>query len=289
MSHARGYIPDAAHKRCLLKLSHEVLGASPTFPPACSNEALEGAILDQNKTGSCTGHGTSQALQVSAAKVGAPLPFRPSPRGIYDNARLAEGTTLTDDGAQPSDVVATLAAQGIRALVEPSPEGFASDVDASNVNAVPTLAEVAAEKQHLEPGAFRVDMTVPTWKAQLCAGVSQFGAAGIGIFVDTGFEGYTPASGPVASIDLSDPNGGGHWLAVTSYRTGTDGKVVFRGPNSWGPDWGDAGHYEITEDALSSACSDCYVFRTVAAVAPSMTLLDRIRAAACAIIARVAA
>lgn len=265
-AHGKGYRPDAPHKRGRLKLSHELLGPSPTPPDAFSAEDKEGPILDQNQTGSCTGHGTSQALQVAGAVLGVVLPFRPSPRGIYDNARLAEGTTLTDDGAEPADVVATIATKGVRALVEPSPQGFASDIDPSNVNALPTDAELAAEIQHLEPGAYRVD-TGTSFITQLRAGIAKCGAAGIGVFVDEGFEQYSPATGPISKVNLQDPNGGGHWLAVTSYRRGADGRFIFRGPNSWGPGWGDGGHYEVTEDFLVASCSDAYIF----AVAPAYT------------------
>jgi hypothetical protein len=113
-----------------------------------------------------------------------------------------------------------------------------------------------------------VDNTAPTFIAQLCAGIHTCGSAGIGVFVDTGFENYTPEAGPISSVDLNDPNGGGHWLALTSYRVGADGKVIFRGPNSWGPGWGDNGHFEVTEDFMTQSCSDAYIF-SVSLVTPS--------------------
>jgi hypothetical protein len=260
VKHGLGYKPDTAHKRGRAKLSHELLGEAPSFPPADSYESLEGPILDQNQTGSCTGHGTSQALQIACAKASLSLGFRPSPRGIYDNARLVEESVLTDGGAMPADVISSIASKGVRALVEPSPEGFATDVDPSNVNVPPTAEELAAESKTLVPGEYRVDNAQDSFIAQLCAGIHQCGSAGIGVFVDTGFENYTPETGPVSSVDLNDPNGGGHWLCVSSYRTGADGKMIFRGPNSWGMGWGDNGHFEVTEDFLKAACSDCYVF-----------------------------
>ena len=277
--HHTGYIPDAECKLGLLALSHTILGDAPTFPPSSSSESLEGPILDQNQCGSCTGHGTSQALQVCTAKAGIPLPFRPSPRGIYDNARLVEGSVLTDGGAEVIDVVATIAAKGVRALVEPSPQGYATDCDTSNVNTLPTAAELQAEKAHLEPGAYRIDTTAATFLDQLCAAIDQHGAAVTGSFVDSAFEAYTPATGPVSTVNMDDPNGGGHCLAVTSYRTLPGGDRIFRGPNSWGPSWGDSGHYEILGSVLTQTCSDCYSFQVSACAEPRPTLLERVLAA----------
>jgi hypothetical protein len=295
LGHRTGYKPDAASKRGLLALSHTLFGDCPAFPPSSSSEALEGDILDQNETSSCTGHGTSQALEVAAKKAGIPLPFRASPRGIYDNARVAElsaGQGLADEGAEPIDVVAAIAAKGIRALVMPSPQGYASDCDSSNVDVPPTAAELQAERAHLELGAFRIDVTRAAWIDQLCAAIDKHGAACTGSFVDSAFEAYTPATGPVQTVNMQDPQGGAHWLAVTSYRTVTEGsddavkfgiavgKRVIRGPNSWTKNWGDNGHYEVVaEDVLTQSCSDCYGFVVQSAVAPSRSLLDRIIAA----------
>jgi hypothetical protein len=293
LGHRTGCKPDAPAKRGLLALSHLILGDNPIFPPGASYEHLEGPILDQNQTSSCCGHGTSQALQVATAKAGMPLPFRPSPRGIYDNGRVVElqpGEQLADEGAEVIDIVATVAAKGVRALVEPSPQGYATDCDPSNVNVMPTAAELAAEKAHLEPGAYRIDTTAPTFIDQLCASIDQHGACVTGSFVDTAFEAYSPATGPVTTVNLQDPNGGGHCLAVTSYRTvtaGSDdavnfgiavGKRIIRGPNSWGM-WGDAGHYEVAEDVLVQSCSDCYGFEVSACAGPSTSLLERLLAA----------
>jgi len=298
--HRKGYKPDHPAKRDLLRLSTEVFDDSPSFPLAVSNEHLEGSVLDQNLESGCTGHGTSQTLEVCTKKAGIPLPFRASPRSIYANARLLslpDGAALTDDGAEPIDVVATIASKGVRALVMPGPLGFQSDCDESNVDSLPTEAELAEEHVHLEPGAYRIDVSRPGWIDQLCSAIDKHGAACTGSFVDSAFEAYTPETGPVRTVDLQDPNGGGHWLSVTGYRTveetGDDhvkfgvpvGERVFTGPNSWGKDWGRAGHYEVTGPVLRKACSDCYGFAVQAAATPSTTLVERICAAMAAVIA----
>lgn len=269
-----GYVKDAAHKTLMWAMM-----AATAHSASASSEFLEGSILDQNGCGSCTGHGTSQWMQVTYAKAGTPLPFRPSPRGIYAITRCLDraaatpvGTALpalTDDGGQPSDVIIALAQFGITALVMPSPQGYQSDVDPSNVDVEPQLGDFEKAAAELLRAAVRVDPTDPAFQDNLATAVEQTGAAGIGIFVDTkNFMAYSPATGPVQTIDQSDPNGGGHWLCVSSFRTcvaGSDddlkfkipvGTLIFRGPNSWGAGWGDAGHYEITGPCLAQVCSD---------------------------------
>ena len=275
---ALGYVKDLPHKKLLFAIF--AMTGLIAHSAAYSSESLEDPILDQNATGSCTGHGTSQWVRVTYAKAGRPLPFRPSPKGIYAVTRgldRAAATmpgqplpTLTDAGGMPADVVIGIAQFGILPLVEPSPLGFASDIDSSNVNDELKLGDFEKALAELLQAARIVDPTASTFQDDLATAIEVTGAAAIGIFVDSGFEAYSPATGPVQSINQQDPNGGGHWLAVTSFRTvvaGSDddvkfhipvGTLIFRGPNSWTPSWGDAGHYEIIGPCLSQVCSDCY-------------------------------
>lgn len=268
-----GYVPDAPHLRALFA---KLTGAAQ-HSAAASSESLEGSILDQNDTGSCTGHGTSQWLQVTYAKAGRPLPFRPSPRGVYGITRGIDRASgllpgqplpaLQDCGGMPASVMIACAQFGILPLVMPSPSGFQSDIDSTNVNDELKLGDFEKASSELLQAARLIDPTDAAFQDNLAAAIEQTGAAGIGIFVDAGFQGYTPATGPVQSINLQDPNGGGHWLALTSFRTATPadialgipaGALIFRGPNSWTAQWGDAGHFEITGPCLKTVCSDCY-------------------------------
>lgn len=268
-----GYVLDAPHKRLLFRK----LGAAASHSDAASSEDLEGSILDQNETGSCTGHGTSQWLQVTYAKAGRPLPFRPSPRCTYALTRGLDRAAATpagqalppleDSGGMPADVVMALAQFGIIPLVMPSPGGFQSDVDSTNVNDEVQLGDLEKAAGEILQAARTVSPQRPDFQHALAAAIEQTGAAGIGIFVDTGFEQWDPSTGPLLSIDQSDPKGGGHWVAATSFRTATGvdvsrgvppGTLIFRGPNSWTDQWGDAGHWEIAGPCLAQVCSACY-------------------------------
>lgn len=247
------------------------------LPDSASLEAFEyRPILDQNDCGSCTGHGTAQGIFVAMAAEGHPLGFLPSPKSIYalgrgltraaDHAKDKTLPPLTDDGAFPADVMRAISEFGVAPMQGPSPKGFNTDVDPSNVASEPNLGALIAAAKSLVVGEYRIDEKAPDFIRQVCAALSSGGSAGrgvpvgIGVFVDQEFENWLPEDGPLSHVDLADPNGGGHWLVITSYRTDNVGRRVFRGPNSWTDGWGDKGHFEVTDGWLRAACSDCYPF-----------------------------
>lgn len=266
MSYSKGYRQDPAYRRTQ-KSSRLRFGTSPTPPPSASLEQYEYTpILDQNQCGSCTGHGTAQGLYVAFKAAGSPLSYCPSPKDTYATTRALERAAstsatlppLTDSGAMPADVMTAISQWGIRPMTAPSPQGFNSDVDPSNVNDEPNLTDLEADAEKVVVGEYRIDEQAADFVTQVMASVAAGVPVGIGVFVDTGFENWAPPQPPLNTVDMNDPNGGGHWLCITSYRTETNGKVTFRGPNSWSARWGDAGHFEVTEDWLKTSCSDAY-------------------------------
>lgn len=274
--YAKGYRRDLPHKRTQ-KDAGPLLRALPAAPASANHEANEyRPILDQSNAGSCTGHGTAQALYTAFSIDGEPLAWCPSPKGVYANVRAKEradttpsGATLpvlTDSGAMPSDIMVVISTYGIMPMQAPSPQGYISDVDASNVNEDPKLGDLEKEALCIVTGEYRIDETASDFIAQVCTALASGGAKGLGapiglgIFVDTAFENWDPSQPPLSTVNLNDPQGGGHWVCATSYRTDANGKIVFRGPNSWGVGWGDQGHFEFTEDWLKASCMDCYPF-----------------------------
>lgn len=286
-----GYIPDADHKR-RQKDSMLRFGATPTAPPQASLANSRGPLVNQGGTGHCVGAGTAQAVYTSAAASGSPLPFFPSPRGIYQLARILERTDssqkLTDSGAMPSDVLIVLRQFGVEPIHLPNPDGRYDDVmgpdDVAamnlyppvtiipNVNDEPSLLDLETSGLRLLTGEYRIDETNPNFAAQIQASIASNAAAGIGIFVDTAFMSWSGIAGPISSIDLNDPNGGGHWLALDYYYTHSTFGLVFGGPNSWGEGWPSQpmpyngspfwrpGCYEITASCLQKVMSDCLLF-----------------------------
>jgi hypothetical protein len=287
-----GYIPDADHKRWQ-KNASLLYGTTPTVPPRASLTHLEAPTIDQGQTEHCTGAGTSQAAYVSAAAGGSPLPFVPSPRFFYSVVRILErpdaSQPLTDSGAMPSDLLTVLRQYGAVPLVAPTPDGRYDDVwgpddlvgltnpPPPNVNDEVSLLDLEKGGLKIITGEYRIDEKSLGAVGQIQASIAGIGGApaagGIGIFVDTtNFMQWDPAQGPIKNIDLSDPQGGGHWLALTYYYTTAAGLIVFGGPNSWSKRWPTAsapppespywtsGHYEITASCLQSVMSDCLLF-----------------------------
>jgi hypothetical protein len=270
-----GYIPDADHKR-RQKDSTLKFGASPTAPPQFSLASSRAPILDQGPTSSCVGHGSAQVIYTSMKATGTPLPFVPSPRELYALVRILERSDssqkLTDSGAMPSDMLIAPRQYGVRSIQAPTSDGRFSDVEPSNVNDEPSLLDLETSGLKLLTGEYRIDETNPNFASQIQASVASNAAAGIGIFVDTAFMNWDGGSGPIDSINLSDPNGGGHWLALDYHYTHPSLGVIFGGPNSWGDLWPtqpmaynaspfwQPGCYEITARCLAKVMSDCLLF-----------------------------
>jgi len=255
---------------------------------ACMQGLVGGPVLDQNGVGSCTAHGSAQGALATAAANNRPPIFVPSLLDLYGITReLERGQStpagqalpaLTDSGAMPTDVLTAWSRYGTRAAKIPSPQGYRSDCDTSNCNNEVDLETIERDGQKLVTGGYRIDTGTSAFVDQICASIGTMNTAcGIGIFVDSAFEAWgqnwTPGTAPIQSVDLSDQNGGGHWIAVTSYRPDPSrtGKRILRGPNSWWNDpntpWGSGGFWEMTDDCLvqaigsgGSSPGDCIIF-----------------------------
>jgi hypothetical protein len=142
--------------------------------------------------------------------------------------------------------------------VLPSSQGFQSDLDPSNVLLAETLEDFEHDAAEIIGAARRIEPTASGFVETLCAAIEKTGSVGIGMFVDRGFEAFTQGGPPVGGVNLNDPQGGGHWICLTSFRTASDGSRILRGPNSWTKDWGSAGHFEITGACAVQAISDAY-------------------------------
>lgn len=272
-----GYRKDPAHRRTQ-KSSHMLLGASPTYPASASLEKFEAPIEDQGPLGACVGHGSSQGVYTSLKAAGKPLPWVPSPLSAYRLPRQIERAAslpafvvslpaLVDGGAMPSDAMVAYSTIGMRPM-GPKVEGRNSDADSTNVNTDEDVAGFEADGATILTGEYRIDENNPTFIAQMCAALAGTGSAqngvpcavGIGVFVDSAVMNWSAGDAALVSADFNDPDGGGHWIAITSYRT-ENGKVIFRIANSWGINYGSAGHFEITEDWMrQQATQGCDIY-----------------------------
>jgi hypothetical protein len=282
-----GYIPDAdAHR--YQKPASLMLSASGAVAEASLVDS-EALLFDQGQTGSCGGHGTAQIVFTTMNANGAPGLFVPSPDLIYKLARILRRTSagqgLSDSGVMPVDLLTVLRQYGVMPMINaPTPDGRYSDVTGPGdlaglpaakptVNLEPDLLSLERSGLRLLAGEYRVDEGDPTFAQQILNSLGSKAAAGVGLFVDGAFMDWDPASGPITSINLADPRGGGHWLACTYGYTQPSGTIVLGGPNSWGKFWPatasqvcagspfwKSGHWEITAPALQKAMSDCLLF-----------------------------
>lgn len=270
MARPKGYRPDPAGHR---KMGFHLLPAfrATSTPDSASVEDCAPPVMDQGETSSCVGHGTSGAVFTSLKKAGTPLTFVPSPRGIYCLARAVDRVDstqpLTDEGSEPNQAMRAIGEWGVRPIQAPTSDGRYSDCEPANVNAEPTLAELEQDAQDCVVGAYAITVTGPTRIEQMRQAIAAGHAVGIGTFVATDFESWTPDKPAIGAQNESDPNGGGHWFYAVGYRTAPTGKTEVRIRNSWGSaTWGDNGDAWVAEELLQQA-SDLYVFAIKAQVA----------------------
>ena len=227
-----------------------LLRAAPSLKPGLTSLAeYEGPLMSQVGP-TCQGHRVAQGLWIASAAAGNPLPWMPSPEGIWRDAGIFErvphpdGTLppISNDGRTTSDVIRALATCGVRPIkATPSPSGY-TDVDEATLTREPRLDELEQEALTLITGEYALDLSdwVEAW-ATMQALLGQGFPLWVDLFVDTPLEvwgaEWTPSTPPVNQIDKSDPKGGGHALLLNELLVGTDGSITPSLLNWWGP-WG---------------------------------------------------
>jgi hypothetical protein len=262
MSHrGRGLNEVPPHKQHLLGASHVVGSATSYVLPLDLSMFLPKEVLDQFNTNSCPGGGTACLLYVALACAGTPLPWIPSPKGIYGDVRCIEQTgtgPLLDTGADPADLISSLASEGIRAMNPPvMPDGRVYDLSVENVGERPTLAEDEDSQRDIVLGTSLLDSSADDFIDQICGALAEKAPVGVGIHATPAFEAYgdnvvtdsTPAFDDVTGVKKGD----GHWVGVYAARQGVIGtELLLR--NSWGPRWGLNGNVWVTANWLKTMC-----------------------------------
>lgn len=280
MKYGKGLNTDTPHRKRMYLPAHDLIRSKASAPPSASLEKYECQILNQGNTSSCIGHGTVQCIVGSLASQNEPLGFIPSPRMIYTDARCYERSDvrirLIDDGAMPSSVLRSLSMIGVRPMGSSSDARF-SDVDDINVNNEPSLSDMCQQAQTLIAGQYAIDPTSDVAADQIKQSIASGYTLGVGMFVDTGFMDWgenLPERGTFAPkfVDMTDPDGGGHWLCANAYQT-IGGVTILSGPNSWGNKWGCdplmvtdnhfGGHWAVDLDSYleQGVISDLIIFK----------------------------
>lgn len=257
MTRNLGYIPDPAEHRVTPFSRARKLGVAQ-LPASVDLRPFAPPVLDQNECGSCVGHAVAAAVACALTRAGTPLGFVPSPRSVYQLARLIDAGdlfgVLTDEGSMPNQAMRSLTEWGVRPMLVPSPLGYNSDCDVSNVNASVVLSELEQDAQAIIIGQYEVTSTGAQQTEDICAALAQ--GFPVPLAVGGGaddFQLWTATRGP---LDATAPLELDHYIWLLGYRT-ANGKRVFRARNNWGPDWGDGGEIEFT-DGYVQFCSDIY-------------------------------
>ncbi len=256
---ASGYIPDPPDHRVTSFRHAKRLGAAE-LPASVDLRPFAPPVLDQNECGSCVGHAIACAVATSFARLGTPLGFVPSPRSVYCLARCIDrqgpADPLTDEGSMPNQAVRSLSEWGVRPMLLPSPLGFNSDCDATNVNDEPTLGDLEQDATSLVLGQYEIDSFGAQRVEDLCAALASGFAVTCAVSAgNETWQGWKPSRGPLGAqhpVELD------HYVWFCGYRT-ANGKRIFRIRNSWSHEWGDSGEIEIME-AFVSQIGDVYAF-----------------------------
>jgi C1A family cysteine protease len=259
-----GWHPDLPdHRDRIYNLEERIL-KSVELDPVFSLRGEMPEVYDQGQLGSCTANGVGAVLEHGQMVQGQGA-VTPSRLFIYYGERVIEGTVPTDAGAQVRDGIKVVASEGAppeepdwpydisQFAQKPSPKAYE---DAKN--------HVAIEYLRIEPGAGGDPIrTALAAKAPVVFGFS----------VPSRFESpeWTAASEVLPLPEPTEQAIGGHCVVAIGWdfsRTRFPGVDAFEIRNSWGPGWGDRGHFWMDARWLTepsrSLSSDFWVIRRTA-------------------------
>jgi C1A family cysteine protease len=215
------------------------------LPPVADLRKKCPPVYDQGRIGSCTANAIAAAVQFTRKLEKHEPDFMPSRLFIYWNERSMERSVPIDSGAQIRDGIKVINKLGVC----PEPEWPYDDTPA---NAKTNLWKSTAKPAQRPPAACfttalnyqsvayqRVDRSLAQMKGCLASGYPFV----FGFTVYESFEGDAVAKSGVLLMPLpTEKTVGGHAVLAVGYN---DAKQVFVIRNSWGPDWGQKGHFTI--------------------------------------------
>lgn len=208
------------------------------LPPVVDLRNNYSHIYDQGELGSCTANAIAVAIDFERVKQ-AKQPILPSRLFIYYNERNIEGTVHEDSGAQIRDGIKSVATLGA------CPEKEWPYV-ISHFTKRPSSRCFSDAHRNLVEQYLRLDNTkLDDLKHCLASGYGF--VFGFTVFED--FESDLVASTGIVPM----PHGqslGGHAVFAVGY---DDNKQAFIVRNSWGPDWGDKGHFYLPYNYITDS------------------------------------
>jgi len=214
-----GYIPDDPDMPVAYPTHHALTAAGPPTLEVADHTPYRRGIIWQNGVGMCVGSWLKRAVQLWQWMNGHTSAQMISGKFAYDVGRAIqhagidpdEAPPLSDIGSKPSLVL--LAAHELGVVVdEHYPDPDSPEWDPSTVNRKPTPDALvhAYDFRGLE----FYDVLRGAWgfKESIRACMVRRNPVGCSLFVDSGVMANTGEI--VTSIDLNDPNGGGHMVGL---------------------------------------------------------------------------
>lgn len=226
-------------------------GALGNIPAKADLTKVKGYFgpYDQLQLGSCTANAIAAALQYDALLQRRPLAENPSRLFIYYNERVIENTVNTDAGAMIRDGVKVVAKLGA------PPESvwpYSDDSKTFRTRPSKQAYDAASSDQAVSYRRIPRDSKLSSMRAAIGVDKKPFV---FGFSVYESFESQDVASTGIVPMPTTDEaNLGGHAVLAVGY---DDKKQLMKVRNSWGPDWGQQGHFWLpyaffTSSALSS-------------------------------------
>lgn len=244
---------DTLDKRdCLYQIPQRLLAARK-LPAKIDLRAEYQNIYDQGTLGSCTANALALAFDFTRVKIGL-QPILPSRLFIYYNERAYENTVNEDSGAELRTGVKVCAKMG--ACAESS-----WPYDISRFRIAPSSACFEEAQGHRAKTYLRLNNnSLRQLKACLVDGFTFV----CGISVYESFESEQVARTGVVPLPnvASEELFGGHAVTCVGY---DDSKQWFIMRNSWGPEWGDKGHFYLPYAYLTDSylAADFWTFRSM--------------------------
>jgi hypothetical protein len=251
MTHnGKGYIADpVGHQRTPLRAVAHRLGASAS---SADLSTFTTAVMDQNGSSGCVGHGDAGCIFTAFGAIGQPLPWVPSPLDIYTGARCIDlvdpSMPIADTGSQPNAAARWVNEWGIRPI-RPLPGRF-SDCDPATINDRPKFGDLVTDSLAIVVGQYAIYSATDAVLA-----LSNRIPFTFAIEADTdAFQNY--------ATGMLGPQGTGldHYVFCFGFETLSSGARAFHCRNSWGTSWGDRGNFVLSEDGLNQ-CGDMIAWK----------------------------
>lgn len=248
------------------------LTSVPTSAPVFANapDVFDQGSVPGEVSNSCGGHALSFAVHVGVgAQLGWGVP--PSMLAFYRLAQMiarqAEaaapgagpvGPSLPDDGCYTADLMQACAIWGSRPMGAQPDATRLSDCNSANVRVEEDIIALQKDSASLISGPYRIDPTASDFIDQICIALAARIPVVTAGFVDSAFM-YWKGGTPCGAPNMSDPQGGGHALALNGeFEVTPSGLFVCYPRNSWGRQAGVNGDWEV-DDAFMRSRWDTYV------------------------------